>query len=705
MVHLKKIWLAFLLLALFSFFYLPSSFAQEEKTENRVPVKIEGKKFLPLRVLARPMSNIYKEPDENSVIVEENVQVFQNYFVYTRPDQSILGTEAKGWYEVGINNRGDVLGWMKAQDVMEWKQTMCLSYEHPMGRKPVLMFSKIEPLREMINMPPEEREKNALNYYETIKSKEIPPDFPVVSMEPEAAIDITEEFYLLPILEHAEVQIQGREGRMLKMASAPKNGRAPTPPKEFEPPPVENPDVLGGGDPAILEKLKMDIVYVVDMTASMQPYIDATLKTIQEISQSITADAEIKKSVRFGLWGYRDSLDIPGIEFVTKNFTPQLQEVDEFQKTLEKVKVVKVGSQGYDEDVFSGMDKAMRETKWTEEALHFITLLGDAPGHGAGHKWNLSKQSEETLRAFADSNKHYIFSVHIKDKDAKRFWDTAETQFKTLSQNKGMQGQSAYFGIDSKDGDAFAMVSNKIAERLLNIMKQAKSGKVSEPIMATTMSAPTTASTSITATDPGASAEEMASDFAEEEAKVSITIDNVGYAALVEWIGSQTNPESPRDIIAWVTDKDLIDPTVQSLDVRTLVNKRQLDSLTTVLQKLLEAGSKGLMSGQKFFTELQSVSGLSVRDIEKIKVAKTFAETGLVPEFLDGLPYQSQIMSMSDDLWNSWGPDQQQTFLDNLDAKIQYYTNVHDTPNGWVALNKGDDPDEHVYPLSLDMLP
>lgn len=697
MMHPKKMWLPFLLLALFSFFCLPSGFAQEEKPENRVPVKIEGKKFLPLRVLARPMSNIYKERDENSVIVEENVPVFQNYFVYTRPDHSILDTEAKGWYEVGKNNRGDVLGWMKAEDVMEWKQTMCLSYEHPMGRKPVLMFREIEPLRETINMPPEEREKKALAFYETIKSQEIPPDFPIVSMEPEAAIDITEQFYLLPILEHTEIQIQGREGRLLKLASAPKSGRAaePTPGPGPEPHPFRNPDT-GTGDPAPLKKLKMDIVYVVDMTASMQPYIDATLKTIQEISQSITADAEIKKSVRFGLWGYRDSLDIPGIEFVTKNFTPQLQEVDEFQKTLEEVKVVKVGSQGYDEDVFSGMDKAMRETKWTEEALHFITLLGDAPGHGSGHKWNLSKQNEETLRAFADDKKLYIFSVHIKDKDAKGFWDTAETQFQTLSQNKGMQGKPGYFGVDSKNMDAFAMVSNKIAEQLVDLMKQAKSGSVA---------APAAAQASSTSSPSKPSSAEPVSDFVQEESKVSETITNIGYAALVEWIGTQRKVEAPRDIVAWVTDKDLIDPAIQSLDVRTLVNKRQLDSLTTVLQKLLEAGSKGLMSGQKFFSELQSVSGLSVRDIEKIKIAKTFAETGLVPEFLDGLPYQSQIMSMSDDLWNSWGPDQQQTFLDNLDAKIQYYTNVHDTPKGWVALNKGDDPDEHVYPLSLDMLP
>jgi len=54
---------------------------------------------LPLRVLARPFSNIYKQPDEKSGIVRENVPVFQSYFVYTRPKVTVAGTKSEGWYE------------------------------------------------------------------------------------------------------------------------------------------------------------------------------------------------------------------------------------------------------------------------------------------------------------------------------------------------------------------------------------------------------------------------------------------------------------------------------------------------------------------------------------------------------------------------------------------------------------------------------
>ena len=77
----------------------------------------------------------------------------------------------------------------------------------------------------------------------------------------------------------------------------------------------------------------------------------------------------------------------------------------------------------------------------------------------------------------------------------------------------------------------------------------------------------------------------------------------------------------------------------------------------------------------------------------------------LIPEFLDGLPYHSKLMAMSNDLWASWSTDEQDEFIRELDSKIQYYTAIHDTPGGWIQLNKGDDPDEAVYPISLKMLP
>ncbi len=672
-------------LAVSVFLFVAVSFSQgifvrPSCAEPKKPVVVPGKTFLPLRILARPFSNIYKEADEKSSIVEENVPIFQPYFVYTRPNVTVAGTATEGWYEVGEDNKGNIKGWMKAEDVMEWKQTMCLAYEHPAGRKPVLMFEKLDALRDLVKMTSNERAKKTEAYYQQIESKNIPADFPIVSAEPKDAIDMKDQFYLLPILEHSVIEIEGREGRLLKMAAATKAERGGGT--------LKNPEAATGSGTAsanpeanILKKLALDLVYVVDTTASMQPYIDATLKAVKDISLKLNQNAEAGFSVRFGIWGYRDSMEIPGIEYTVKNYTPELQNAKDFEATLSGVKAASVGSMDYPEDVFSGVDKAMRETKWSENSLHIMILLGDAPNHELGHKWNASGQSAETLRTFASDNKYYLFALHIKDPQTAEFHEPAADQFKALSKNRGVD-ESSYWAVKSDQMNEFESASKTIADGLVNLITEAKKGtlKLDDVQKAAASSDPKT-----------------------EDVKAKVS--KMGYAALVDWIGRETDTKAPRDIIAWVTDKDLIDPVVPSLDVRVLINKKQIDSLKTVLQEIMTAGRRGIIAGEKFFDALQAVPSVASRAGDQIRNAKSLAETGLVPEFMQDLPYQSKIMSMSNDLWDSWSLDQQEEFLNEVDAKIQLYVVIHDEPKGWIALNKGDDPDEHVYPLSLTALP
>jgi serine/threonine-protein kinase PpkA len=72
---------------------------------------------------------------------------------------------------------------------------------------------------------------------------------------------------------------------------------------------------------------------------------------------------------------------------------------------------------------------------------------------------------------------------------------------------------------------------------------------------------------------------------------------------------------------------------------------------------------------------------------------------------LIGLPYKSQLMAISNELWNSWSMDEQDDFLNSLGAKIEAYKEIHDNSESWIALNEGDDPGEYVYPIILSLLP
>ncbi len=66
------------------------------------PLTIEGKKFLPLRVLSRAFSNIYQDPDKKSPTVEENVPAFQSFYVYGKK-ASTSDLNPLGWYQVGTD--------------------------------------------------------------------------------------------------------------------------------------------------------------------------------------------------------------------------------------------------------------------------------------------------------------------------------------------------------------------------------------------------------------------------------------------------------------------------------------------------------------------------------------------------------------------------------------------------------------------------
>ena len=706
--------------------------------DARRPVKIEGKSILPLRVLARSFSNVYKEKDVTRGTVLENIPVFQPFYVYTRPTPEEIEMES-GWYEVGTDNRSTVIGWMQAIDVFEWKQTMCLAFTHPEGRQPVLMFDGKKVLGELLQMPAEKRRTKAEELYQTIASGKIQPDFPVKSVEPKKAVDISRQFYLLPILNHETIDIDGREGRLLHLAAAAGNSPDAREETDIRKNAGYLNEAVSGSTEASAEtsrKLLVDVVWVMDTTVSMRPCIDKTLDVVKVVSRQITQDAEIAESMKFGIWGYRDSADdIPGIGYTTFNYTPALQPVGPFVETLQKVDVTRTDSVDYAEDVFSGVDDALRRTPWDPGAIRIIVLVGDAPGHELGHKWNLSGQNEDTLRAMANDGKTYIFALHVKEPKAKKFHEGAETQFLALSRNEGMNGMSAYWDTASNDLDGFAAATGDIAAALIRSIKKVKTvpadrgdappaadaslgagnampaeatpqplegaavaqGELNSPEPAAEVPAP---ESELAYSDPAAAPPADAG-----KATPGMLAEKMFQAALVEWIGSQADAKAPRDIVAWAVDKDLMEPAIQSMEVRLLINKRQLDSLNTVLSEVMAAGRRGQIGGEDFFSALQATAASAARTPDQIRNARSLVQTGLVPEFLSGLPYTSRLMDMTNELWASWSIDEQDQFLNELEARMKAYQAIHDTPEGWIALSAGDEADENVYPISLELLP
>ncbi len=719
-------------------------------SETRVPVKLPGKKVLPLRVLSKPYATIYSDNKDNSPVVQDNLPAFQPFYVYTAPTAEDRELE-NGWYEVGSDNRGTVVGWMKQDDLFEWKQALCLAYTLPLGRKPVLMFDSRGYLKELAAKDDDTRIAETEGLYKTIDSNTVPPDFPVKSVEPKKAVDISNQFYLLPILDYESIEIGPMEGRLVRLAAV--TNAAPDAREKSDI--RTNREYLaqaGSGSGQVsketLSGVNFDVVWVVDTTVSMQPFIDQALQVVKDVSKQLGSEEEAKKSLHFGIWGYRDSeKDIPGIGYTTHNYTPQLQNIDDFITTLESVKVTKVDSVDYAEDLFSGITEGITNTAWTPDSVRYMIVVADAPAHKAGHKWNLSGQDETSLHGLAADRSMNITAIHLKNPRASKFNPLAEEQLTVLS-TKGQSDSASYLAVDSTRPEEFAKVADQLAgalsKSLIAFKKQAgemagQPTPAPAPAAATAAAQPaqpTAADGSSTGSEKAAGGGELAQldplpatgETAELDPPpapaatgetVNLDLDtittassdgnevvaNMIKAAMVEWIGSHENAKAPRDITAWAVDRDLETPDVTSMEVRLLISKQQLDTLYTVLKSVLSAGRQGQIGGGDFFEALQATAATTARNPELLKNAKSMAATGLIPEFLEGLPYHSRLMDMNSELWNSWSVDEQDEFLNNLEALIEAYRTIHDSPEGWITLNPGDDADQTVYPLALEMLP
>ncbi|MBU4565660.1 MAG: VWA domain-containing protein [Desulfarculus sp.] len=673
---------------------------------ERKPVRIQGTKAMYLRVVARPFAKIYKEPKEGAEVVDANVRTFQPFYVYTQPKQaqSVTQTKEEGWYEVGPNDRGQVSGWIKAGDVMLWKHAMCLLYTSPKGRKPVLMFSGIKSLQEMVKKPQEQRLSEAGGFYKAIAeagNKELPKDFPVVAMEPKRWVDPRTQFYLMPVLEAVNLEVDSFYATLVKMAAATAAGRGSSNVRTNVEARKEALVSAESGDAVQkIKEQKIDVVYVMDMTKSMGPFIEDTLKTILDtsaaLSQKMAGGQDLGSNLHFGLWGYRDSETIQGIEFNTRNFTPELQGVESFGKTLSTVREARVGSEGFEEDMFGGVDQAILNTKWTGDALRFIVLIGDAPSHPLGHKWNSSKKDGKLLRELANGKKVYLFAMHIQYPDARlrSYHEAGEVQFSALAVNPGTDGP-AFFKIKGDDRQDFTRVSKLVAESMVAALQKGQQGVVMAGAAPAAGAAPTaSAPTAQTGAPSGGTNATQAAQIAE-----------VIRAAQVQWLGKATGAQAPKDITAFAMDRDLENPAIPSMDVCVLLNKRQLDSLVKTLQTIIEAGRRGQKSGQGFFKALKEVAVVSGADPDKILNAKKYGESGLVPEFLAGLPYKSKVMALTGETWASWNSMEQDEFMNELDGKIQAYQDIHEQADQWVQLNKGDDKDQYVYPVKLSLMP
>ena len=638
-------------------------------------VCVEVATEVPLRVLPRPFSHIY---DKQRAYWEDisifNVPSFHPLYVFSREGLDFSDpTQPAGWYEVG-RSTDRVDGWMQAQDVLEWRQALIVSYTHPggliEGRNPVLMFRSQADLVDLIDDL--DRSQRARELYAAIDDGDVPEA--VISMEPRSFVDIMRQFYVLPILQWEQTRIDGDDVRLLQIAAAVPGARgeghlgdeayrkrAVTP--------------RGEGDGARGEDLKADIVFVIDTTRSMQPFLDMTREALAAMARRFPQ--ETQERLRFGLVTFRDSIEvIPQLEYDTRNWTPSLVDSATVARLLEtEVRATDVGSLDYAEEVFAGIETALN-SQWREGALRFMILIGDASSHPRGHPQNITGKDETDLRRELDDQQVHLYAIHLLDPRATEDHPIAEPQFRHLSRVRGSRNESAYESVDAFDEPAFFALIDNVASGLVERIAEA-------------------------AGDEPLPEEEFPDDLIGVDRLP--TVNRLWEAALVEYLGRSADP--PKDIVAWVMDRDPVYPVDRSLDVRVLITREQLSSLATALNQVRDALKQAEVSQAQFFEALQSIAGQAMKRPEDLAQATRLADTGLLPAFVETLPYRSEILALSDEMFASMTAEQRSQLEWSIVAKLEQYRAINEQVDAWFRMNEGDPDRAMMYPLHLDYLP
>ena len=639
--------------------------------QSRAPLLMEGKKTLYQRVLTRPGARVAATPGDAT---GKGVPAFSQYYVYDR--KSAAGRE---WLEVGAGSRGAIDGWISAEATLPWKQQMALAFTNPAGRDRTLLFEKREDVVSLVKAP----DSGAAVAPIRKAVEDGPPGDPrVISIEPATHVDILKQFYLLPILEAKEEDSgKGFKVRVLEVASvtAKEDGRAPGAP-------------AAAPAAGAIRTFSAALVFVIDSTISMGPYIERTRDAVKRVYDAVEA-AGLTNQVRFGLVAFRSSVKAtPQLEYVAKVFADpaEVKNGPDFLARVADLKPASVSSAKFNEDPYAGVVEAVNQIKWEQFGGRYVVLISDAGAIEGSDPLSSSGLNAQQVRLELERLGIALYALHLKTPEGKRTHAQAERQYKELSTN-AVTGRPIYFPVESGSVAQFGRIVDDLAANIVAQVRDASKGEL----------VPGSARAAARSDPRQASPQDLQARLAEDTALL-------GRAMQLAYLGRVLGTEAPPLFRAWLSDRDFAQPERATTEVRVLLTKNQLSDMAEVVTTVLDAGEKSQQtSSADFFDLIRSAAAHLARDPAALHDPKVnnLGQLGLLGEYLQDLPYQSEVLSLSRDDWVAWSLSQQEELLDSLRRKLRLYQMYNEDVDRWVALAPGADPGETVYPVPLEALP
>ena len=615
----------------------------------RKPLLQEGKTALYQRVIAAPGAMLVADPARPSET--RGVPPFSNFYVYDRRDEG-----GRQWIQVGTDSNGVIDGWVDGDQAFDWNQTLTVAFRDPAKQGRVLLFGDRDGLKTIVD------EGDAATY-RSLRSQATDGDVagtPVVAIQPDYNVDIRRNFYLVPILDHEDVLVGGQQARLLRVASVPLQDSA-----------------------LIAETYRTGIVFVIDSTVSMKPYIDATRDVMQRVYRSIGAE-DLGDRVSYGLVEFRDSTDaVPGLGFVSRIVADLGGTGEQFLARIGDVKPATVSSEGFNEDAYAGVREAIGSIDWSDYYARFVVVITDAGPRGATDPLSATGFDAASLQRLAADKDVAVGVFHLQTPAGRDNHAYAEGEYRRLSTVPDVG--EFYYPVQAGDVDKFESALSALTDVLTEHVRAAAAGQ------------------------PPALARELAAETG--LAAFQETVDRLGYGLRMRYLQERAGEGVPSLFNAWLIDRDFDAPEERALDVRVLLTRDQLSDLHEVLRQVLITAEEGTLAPDDFLDELKSLAASVSRDPQAARTAtrtvggESLADLGYMREYLEGLPYKSEVMYLDLSIWEQWPAQRQFEFINQLDSKVAYYRALHDNIDLWVSLDGEAVDGDSVYPLLLEALP
>ena len=659
------------------------------------PLLMEGKRFLYQRVLAKPGASIRAKP--GMLRGASPVTPFTVYYVYSR--RIANGIQ---WVQVGSNARGNVRGWIPERELVEWKQALTAVFRDPIGHDRVLLFRDRESLKELVE------NRNVATYRELYKKAEegrLSDDDPVIAIQPEGHLDLREEFYLVPIHEHEDVYLGDRNALMLKVTSVPLVSEmhgGPVGPALKETPSEEG--IVPRKNPSKKDSEKTTgyragIVFVVDSTLSMEPYIERTREAVRKVYTRLEQRGLVRM-VNFGLIDFRDNVqEVNDLEYLARVQVTLLEGASPrgFFARVKALKSARISSKDFVEDAYAGVKLALDAIDWRGYDARYIVLITDAGARDSQDPLSYTKLDAGALRQIAKDNDVAILVLHLLTPSGVDNHAAATKQYKALSYYPGIG--NFYYGVETGNVAHFGGVLDALAKQISDQVQEITGGIRPAKIRGKKQA-------QISQLDKGMLTSSSLTMLQEKVARL-------GYALRMRYLRKHGNEGVPVVFDAWLLDHDFQDPKRATLDVRVLLTRDQLSDLQYVLRQVLSTAEEGLLSPRNFLNDLKSLAASLRRAPDEIGgstiatsgTGTNLADLGYMREYIEDLPYTGEIMNLSLETWESWPAKQQLVFVDELENKINYYKALHDHTDLWISLDGGPVSGDSVFAFPLNMLP